>query len=171
MLTYGSILPPPPGNLVVDEDDSWEVRAFAEDRSSAMGTTWPPRFYSCTFCRREFRSAQALGGHMNVHRRDRAQMQLHHNQRPPSLVPAPPVMKGGGFLFSYPMPSQPRPASMGSSSAFPRVSTINFAAQSCTYEDSCLLEKVGSLRTSSESSKEDEELVVEELDLELRLGW
>ncbi|KAH0448821.1 hypothetical protein IEQ34_022621 [Dendrobium chrysotoxum] len=170
MLTYGTILPPPPRDFAVDEDDSWEVRAFAEDRSSAMGTTWPPRFYSCTFCRREFRSAQALGGHMNVHRRDRARMQLLHN-KPPSLVRVPPVTTGGGFLFSYPMPSQAGPASMGSSSTFPRVSTINFAAQSCTYEDSCQLEKVGSLRTSSESSKEDEELVVEELDLELRLGW
>ncbi|KAK8916387.1 putative transcriptional regulator RABBIT EARS [Platanthera zijinensis] len=41
-----------------------------------MGTTWPPRFYHCVFCRREFRSAQALGGHMNVHRRDRARMLL-----------------------------------------------------------------------------------------------
>ncbi|PKA48575.1 putative transcriptional regulator RABBIT EARS [Apostasia shenzhenica] len=35
---------------------------------------WPPRSYSCTFCCREFRSAQALGGHMNVHRRDRAKL-------------------------------------------------------------------------------------------------
>ncbi|KAG2240662.1 hypothetical protein Bca52824_097138, partial [Brassica carinata] len=26
---------------------------------------WPPKNYTCSFCRREFRSAQALGGHMN----------------------------------------------------------------------------------------------------------
>ncbi|XP_042489226.1 zinc finger protein 11 [Macadamia integrifolia] len=57
-----------------DDDDSWEVRAFAEDASNIMGSTWPPRSYTCTFCRREFRSAQALGGHMNVHRRDRARL-------------------------------------------------------------------------------------------------
>nr|XP_008373566.2 zinc finger protein 4 [Malus domestica] len=61
------------------EDDSWEVRAFAEDTGNVMGTTWPPRSYTCTFCRREFRSAQALGGHMNVHRRDRARL----HQSPP----------------------------------------------------------------------------------------
>lgn len=36
------------------------------------GFSWPPRSYTCSFCRREFRSAQALGGHMNVHRRERA---------------------------------------------------------------------------------------------------
>ncbi|KAF1873407.1 hypothetical protein Lal_00027445 [Lupinus albus] len=58
----------------LDDDDSWEVRAFAEDTKNIMGTTWPPRSYTCTFCRREFRSAQALGGHMNVHRRDRARL-------------------------------------------------------------------------------------------------
>nr|KYP72639.1 putative transcriptional regulator RABBIT EARS [Cajanus cajan] len=61
------------------EDDnknySWEERAFAEDAARIVGgSMWPPRSYSCTFCKREFRSAQALGGHMNVHRRDRARL-------------------------------------------------------------------------------------------------
>ncbi|KAI3682295.1 hypothetical protein L1987_82183 [Smallanthus sonchifolius] len=28
--------------------------------------------YTCSFCKRGFSNAQALGGHMNVHRRDRA---------------------------------------------------------------------------------------------------
>ncbi|KAH6769899.1 hypothetical protein C2S52_014702 [Perilla frutescens var. hirtella] len=41
---------------------------------AAAGFSWPPRSYICSFCRREFRSAQALGGHMNVHRRDRARL-------------------------------------------------------------------------------------------------
>lgn len=40
----------------------------------AAGFSWPPRSYVCSFCKREFRSAQALGGHMNVHRRDRARL-------------------------------------------------------------------------------------------------
>ncbi|XP_077239783.1 uncharacterized protein LOC143880695 [Tasmannia lanceolata] len=30
------------------------------------------RFYECTFCKQGFSTAQALGGHMNIHRRDRA---------------------------------------------------------------------------------------------------
>ncbi|KAL2463676.1 Transcriptional regulator SUPERMAN [Forsythia ovata] len=38
------------------------------------GISWPPRCYTCSFCKREFRSAQALGGHMNVHRKDRARL-------------------------------------------------------------------------------------------------
>ncbi|ERN08021.1 zinc finger protein 10-like [Amborella trichopoda] len=55
--------------------DSWEEQAFAEDSAGPLGGfIWPPRSYSCTFCKREFRSAQALGGHMNVHRRDRARL-------------------------------------------------------------------------------------------------
>lgn len=58
---------------------SWEEHAFAED---TLLHVWPPRSYSCTFCRREFRSAQALGGHMNVHRRDRAR--LRQQQQPSS---------------------------------------------------------------------------------------
>ncbi|XP_075473915.1 uncharacterized protein LOC142504965 [Primulina tabacum] len=55
--------------------DSWEEQAYADDVSGILGgCVWPPRSYSCSFCRREFRSAQALGGHMNVHRRDRARL-------------------------------------------------------------------------------------------------
>ncbi|XP_051127593.1 transcriptional regulator SUPERMAN-like [Andrographis paniculata] len=50
--------------------------------AAAAGYLWPPRSYTCTFCRREFRSAQALGGHMNVHRRDRA-ARLRRSPPPP----------------------------------------------------------------------------------------
>ncbi|KAM6582303.1 hypothetical protein CsatB_009305 [Cannabis sativa] len=62
---------------------SWEEKAFAEE--TAGGCIWPPRSYSCSFCMREFRSAQALGGHMNIHRRDRARLkQCLNNISPPN---------------------------------------------------------------------------------------
>lgn len=81
-----------------EEDESWEVRAFAEDTGNAMGTTWPPRSYTCTFCRREFRSAQALGGHMNVHRRDRAR--LHQALPNPAIGPGTsPASTTSSFLI------------------------------------------------------------------------
>ncbi|XP_021279247.1 probable transcriptional regulator RABBIT EARS [Herrania umbratica] len=36
--------------------------------------TSPARSYECTFCKRGFSNAQALGGHMNIHRRDKAKL-------------------------------------------------------------------------------------------------
>lgn len=63
------------------DDSSWEVRAFAEDTSTSGQLQWPPRSYSCSFCQREFRTAQALGGHMNVHRRERAHQNQLQNQQ------------------------------------------------------------------------------------------
>ncbi|KAF5753579.1 putative transcription factor C2H2 family [Helianthus annuus] len=100
-----------------EEDESWEVKAFAEDTRNVMGTTWPPRSYTCTFCRREFRSAQALGGHMNVHRRDRARLhQAQPNLKNPNsssstsstlLIPTEELVADGGlcFLFSLTKPN------------------------------------------------------------------
>lgn len=98
------------------EDDSWEVRAFAEDTGNVMGTTWPPRSYTCTFCRREFRSAQALGGHMNVHRRDRARLHQSHPPINPASVSSAStssfiiptqefVNANGGLCLVYQLPS------------------------------------------------------------------
>ncbi|XAR57383.1 hypothetical protein NMG60_11025514 [Bertholletia excelsa] len=60
--------------------DSWEGEYFGSSEEDLLsGFSWPPRSYTCSFCKREFRSAQALGGHMNVHRRDRARLR----QSPP----------------------------------------------------------------------------------------
>ncbi|KAK1374699.1 C2H2-type domain-containing protein [Heracleum sosnowskyi] len=50
----------------------WDGTNFSFERDGNYGFSWPPRNYNCTFCKKEFKSAQALGGHMNVHRRDRA---------------------------------------------------------------------------------------------------
>lgn len=61
--------------------------SFEKDR--AYGFSWPQRNYRCSFCNKEFKSAQALGGHMNVHRRDRARLRLSPNPNPnqnPSFV-------------------------------------------------------------------------------------
>lgn len=44
------------------------------------------RSYDCTFCKRGFSNAQALGGHMNIHRRDRAKLnEVSSNSSQPSL--------------------------------------------------------------------------------------
>ncbi|KAJ0093585.1 hypothetical protein Patl1_25187 [Pistacia atlantica] len=59
--------------------DSWNSNSHNNGEEYLSGFSWPPRSYTCSFCKREFRSAQALGGHMNVHRRDRARLR----QSPP----------------------------------------------------------------------------------------
>uniref|UniRef100_A0A0D9WUI5 C2H2-type domain-containing protein n=1 Tax=Leersia perrieri TaxID=77586 RepID=A0A0D9WUI5_9ORYZ len=72
-------------------EPSWEEQAFAQDAAGHLGgCVWPPRSYTCSFCRREFRSAQALGGHMNVHRRDRARLRQCDDDDPIVSLCAPP---------------------------------------------------------------------------------
>ncbi|KAJ3676683.1 hypothetical protein LUZ60_004095 [Juncus effusus] len=89
--------------------DSWEERAFAQDYSCV----WPPRSYSCTFCRREFRSAQALGGHMNVHRRDRARLRQSNSsptsEETPQIYDADFTPQVGSFSYSYNPNPNPNP--------------------------------------------------------------
>ncbi|KAI3978194.1 hypothetical protein MKX01_013025 [Papaver californicum] len=57
--------------------ETWEYNrsySYGKESLGSKFSSWPPRPYTCSFCKREFRSAQALGGHMNVHRRDRARL-------------------------------------------------------------------------------------------------
>ncbi|KAK4407197.1 Transcriptional regulator SUPERMAN [Sesamum angolense] len=56
--------------------DSWDGTTLSFEKDRTYGFSWPQRNYRCSFCKKEFKSAQALGGHMNVHRRDRARMRL-----------------------------------------------------------------------------------------------
>ncbi|CAJ1968959.1 unnamed protein product [Sphenostylis stenocarpa] len=61
------------GNYLNNSSTPQREESFGFEEHT-WGTTWPARNYACSFCKREFRSAQALGGHMNVHRRDRARL-------------------------------------------------------------------------------------------------
>ncbi|GAB4830501.1 hypothetical protein Ancab_020212 [Ancistrocladus abbreviatus] len=49
---------------IEDDDDEQQKQDTYE--------TTTIRSYDCVFCRQGFTSAQALGGHMNIHRKDRA---------------------------------------------------------------------------------------------------
>ncbi|CAN6326259.1 unnamed protein product [Urochloa humidicola] len=53
-----------------------ESAAVAGEEASAVSPAAadasPRPYYECVFCKRGFTTAQALGGHMNIHRRDRA---------------------------------------------------------------------------------------------------
>ncbi|KAI3469719.1 hypothetical protein Pfo_026382 [Paulownia fortunei] len=43
-----------------------------QPEKSTEDSTGVGRSYECTFCKRGFTNAQALGGHMNIHRKDKA---------------------------------------------------------------------------------------------------
>ncbi|KAK8494545.1 hypothetical protein V6N12_029150 [Hibiscus sabdariffa] len=169
------------------DGDSWEVKAFAEDTGHVMGTTWPPRSYTCTFCRREFRSAQALGGHMNVHRRDRA---LLHQSQPATSTTSVPLINqtsspssqefttNGGLCFFYQLPSPngvltSPPINACSISAYPFNNSmapagLNNSSSSLHYWITGAEPADNNLRDGNKNISK--EASTEELDLELRLG-
>lgn len=144
---------------------SWEEKAFAEDTAGHVlggGCIWPPRSYPCSFCGRDFRSAQALGGHMNVHRRDRARMKQ-------SLIVEEEEKEAEEELVNL----NPNP---------------NFGAVSDFGEEWRMQDEMDFIRLKRDLDEEDDEIkgsctkkkkkknsmspdiVHEELDLELRLG-
>ncbi|KAH7832978.1 hypothetical protein Vadar_001963 [Vaccinium darrowii] len=170
------------------DDDSWEVKAFEEDTNHAMGTTWPPRSYTCTFCRREFRSAQALGGHMNVHRRDRARLhQMPPSSAAPSTLVKPTqefVAANGGLCFLYAL-QNPNGGGIYMESPSPLLSIPlydpyqapnNLITSLTTSSDFPVASRSMNFSPSRSSNTEPSisinngNLSVEELDLELRLG-
>lgn len=60
-----------------DEDDDEESSSEEESGNNNSNSGRP---YECMFCRRGFTTAQALGGHMNIHRKDRAS--ANNNNKP-----------------------------------------------------------------------------------------
>ncbi|KAK1608677.1 hypothetical protein QYE76_032350 [Lolium multiflorum] len=139
--------------------------------SFAASIAWPPRSYPCSFCEREFRSAQALGGHMNVHRRDRAR--LRQGSPPP---PPPPRPAAAGSVnprwaaaaipnLNYPPPPPPSQPSLyhtgGRSYECNERSSVAASAKAKGLE----LGVGAGVHCCVEEEKEDG------LDLELRLGW
>ncbi|KAI4304004.1 hypothetical protein MLD38_039576 [Melastoma candidum] len=116
-------------------------QSHLHDYVAGNGLSWPPRTYPCTFCKREFRSAQALGGHMNVHRRDRARLR----QSSPPPASAATVSADGQYSFPHFNPGRaadadaaanpnPKPnPNLPSSSSGPFLPTISHAPVYCTF--------------------------------------
>ncbi|KAL5973444.1 hypothetical protein ACLOJK_030094 [Asimina triloba] len=53
-----------------------------------QGSNHARSYYECTFCKKGFSNAQALGGHMNIHRRDRARLKHPSNAGQPANLDA-----------------------------------------------------------------------------------
>lgn len=58
-----------------EENDDQRSEGQVVNRSDESGGA--KRSYECTYCKRGFTNAQALGGHMNIHRKDRAKAKQH----------------------------------------------------------------------------------------------
>nr|ACX94173.1 ramosa1 C2H2 zinc-finger transcription factor [Zea mays subsp. parviglumis] len=67
-------------NLSLSAASSWLPPQVIRSSSSSSS-------YTCGYCKKEFRSAQGLGGHMNIHRLDRAR--LIHQQYTSHRIAAP----------------------------------------------------------------------------------
>ncbi|KAK4478181.1 hypothetical protein RD792_017463 [Penstemon davidsonii] len=55
-----------------NSDTSSAENDHHQPEKSSEDNTGIGRSYECTFCKRGFTNAQALGGHMNIHRKDKA---------------------------------------------------------------------------------------------------
>ncbi|XWS53849.1 hypothetical protein CRYUN_Cryun10bG0035600 [Craigia yunnanensis] len=69
------------GSDASSEENDWVDQVKGDTAATTK------RSYECTFCKRGFTNAQALGGHMNIHRNDRAKAK----QPTSSSVPSEPM--------------------------------------------------------------------------------
>ncbi|KAK1620853.1 hypothetical protein QYE76_026370 [Lolium multiflorum] len=133
------------GRRTLSGDDNKQQRL--NDDSDDEGTRQP---YNCTFCRRGFPTAQALGGHMNIHRKDRGRASTPPKVAEITLLQAQraalPQLELRLFESGHVADATDRGKEQGSA----RYRRKHYIAM------------------DSERRQEEED---EELDLELRLGW
>ncbi|XP_062149126.1 transcriptional regulator SUPERMAN-like [Alnus glutinosa] len=87
--------------------DSKSSSEEESDRSEQHDDTGTGRSYECVFCKRGFTTAQALGGHMNIHRKDRGKPRPSTSGIP-SAVSSRSVNENYGSLKPY-LPIQSYP--------------------------------------------------------------
>lgn len=164
------------------EDDhskeSSDEASSAEPASDDAGSQRRP-YFECTFCKRGFSSAQALGGHMNIHRKDRG--------RPRTTQPPPVDQRdvegndhyGGGFHHQL---SESR--SCGHSACYPASASVAAETTSTTMSFPSEGLRLGRLSSGNHHRRASgragavvdggtgrrKEVEEGEVDLELRLG-
>ncbi|XP_054812134.1 zinc finger protein 11-like [Prosopis cineraria] len=64
------------------ESEDLQATSSETKASDEQGGSQATGSYECTFCKRGFSNAQALGGHMNIHRKDKAKLKQSSKQAP-----------------------------------------------------------------------------------------
>ncbi|CAK9140653.1 unnamed protein product [Ilex paraguariensis] len=148
------------------------------EQDNTDGSTTTGRSYECVFCKRGFTTAQALGGHMNIHRKDRARNKptINSTKHEENHSHTGPIFYQP--ISSYPPRySSPHEAQMNYRTYFP-ASTSNTkplfqnhnnnshdrSPQRSLFGEDCRMSLSLKFGTAHAESAEDE------LDLELRLG-
>ncbi|CAH1432486.1 unnamed protein product [Lactuca virosa] len=67
-------------------DDPKQSSTTTTPEEPQQTTTHTPRSYECNFCKRGFTNAQALGGHMNIHRKDKGKFKHSSSTTLPNAV-------------------------------------------------------------------------------------
>ncbi|XP_044482076.1 transcriptional regulator TAC1-like [Mangifera indica] len=151
----------------------------SDEQAAADGAS-PVRSYDCTFCKRGFSNAQALGGHMNIHRKDKAKIKQtspSNNQLDISKINRP------SYNFTQPPPSKEAMVPTQERSNSKRSWILGEENDATSNTDKNHLREIRQLPLfaerplSSSQAHENTEIVLpsssssdSELDLELRLG-
>ncbi|XP_043694617.1 transcriptional regulator SUPERMAN-like [Telopea speciosissima] len=135
------------------------------------------RSYGCVFCKRGFTTAQALGGHMNIHRRDRAKTK---QIEAPSVSNVPDSSQISSHQTPYSPTSEAKRSyhtyfpSTTSNPRYPHAyhanDELHIQSRPKPYEEdwsTALSLQIGSTQIQQ---SEKEEKQKKEVDLELRLG-
>ncbi|PIN02156.1 hypothetical protein CDL12_25333 [Handroanthus impetiginosus] len=155
-----------------------DISSPENDQKSNEDSSGVGRSYECNFCKRGFTNAQALGGHMNIHRKDKAKVKAKHKnlQEEPSNVHniKPNENYAGSLRYLPDQTNYYRPPSgqvnyqVYLPSSSPSFQTGNYFSVEGTGVDPNLSLRIG---ISPPVEDEDTNHVKEnEVDLELRLG-
>ncbi|XP_047979557.1 zinc finger protein 5-like [Salvia hispanica] len=68
-----------------EESTNSSEEVLLDEESKELGVG---RSYECVFCKRGFNTAQALGGHMNIHRKDRLRNKPNSTKQPQRFYPS-----------------------------------------------------------------------------------
>lgn len=115
-----------------DEDNNRDLGGH-DDATIKDAESSGKRSYECVYCKRGFTNAQALGGHMNIHRKDRANQSLPSSSSSSRQIPVT-ISPSLISPWSHSIPDAPATSVSHSIGSFPRV-----------------LDKIGTYRPGSET--------------------